>query len=104
MSYSRAGRKTSEELKYTASLSEEQTSRADLWKQGSHCEILHVSDHIPALVFYISGGELESPTNLVTSEVTHYSFRATWTAPGGPVDQYRVTYRMAAGGPEQEVR
>ncbi|XP_026196610.1 collagen alpha-1(XII) chain isoform X1 [Anabas testudineus] len=49
------------------------------------------------------GGELESPTNLVTSEVTHHSFRATWTAPGGPVDQYRVTYMTVAGGPEQEV-
>uniref|UniRef100_A0A3Q1GZJ3 Collagen alpha-1(XII) chain n=1 Tax=Anabas testudineus TaxID=64144 RepID=A0A3Q1GZJ3_ANATE len=51
----------------------------------------------------VKGGELESPTNLVTSEVTHHSFRATWTAPGGPVDQYRVTYMTVAGGPEQEV-
>ncbi|KAK5852560.1 hypothetical protein PBY51_006413 [Eleginops maclovinus] len=38
------------------------------------------------------GGELEAPTNLVTSEVTHSSFRATWTGPDGPVDKYRVTY------------
>ncbi|KAK2855870.1 hypothetical protein Q5P01_004605 [Channa striata] len=49
------------------------------------------------------GGELESPTNLVTSEVTHYSFRATWTAPGGPVDKYRVTYMPVAGGPLLEL-
>uniref|UniRef100_A0A8C9ZS57 Collagen alpha-1(XII) chain n=1 Tax=Sander lucioperca TaxID=283035 RepID=A0A8C9ZS57_SANLU len=49
-------------------------------------------------------GELEAPTDLVTSEVTHRSFRATWTAPGSPVDKYRVTYVMVAGGPTQEVR
>ncbi|XP_072219016.1 collagen alpha-1(XII) chain isoform X1 [Leuresthes tenuis] len=45
---------------------------------------------------------LKEPTNLVTSEVTHYSFRATWTAPDGDVDQYRVTYMMVAGGPTME--
>ncbi|XP_049446985.1 collagen alpha-1(XII) chain isoform X1 [Epinephelus fuscoguttatus] len=49
------------------------------------------------------GVELEAPTNLVTSEVTHRSFRATWTAPGSPVDKYRVSYMMAAGGPTQEL-
>ncbi|KAG7508225.1 collagen alpha-1(XII) chain-like isoform X2 [Solea senegalensis] len=50
------------------------------------------------------GGEgVESPTNLVTSDVTHYSFRASWTAPGGPVDRYRVVYAAAAGGPSYEV-
>uniref|UniRef100_A0A3Q2D309 Collagen, type XII, alpha 1b n=1 Tax=Cyprinodon variegatus TaxID=28743 RepID=A0A3Q2D309_CYPVA len=47
--------------------------------------------------------EIGPPTNLVTSEVTHYSFRATWTPPGIPVDLYRVTYMMAAGGPTLEV-
>ncbi|XP_035811889.2 collagen alpha-1(XII) chain isoform X3 [Amphiprion ocellaris] len=46
---------------------------------------------------------LEAPTNLVTSEVTHRSFRATWTAPDGPVDKYRITYMMVAGGPTQEL-
>lgn len=51
-----------------------------------------------------SGGGLEAPTNLVTSEVTHHSFRATWTAPGSPVDKYRVTYMLATGGPTEEVR
>uniref|UniRef100_A0A667Y534 Collagen alpha-1(XII) chain n=1 Tax=Myripristis murdjan TaxID=586833 RepID=A0A667Y534_9TELE len=49
------------------------------------------------------GGELEAPTDLVTSEVTHRSFRVTWTAPGGPVDQFRVTYMIAAGGPTLQV-
>uniref|UniRef100_A0A671W2H9 Collagen alpha-1(XII) chain n=1 Tax=Sparus aurata TaxID=8175 RepID=A0A671W2H9_SPAAU len=56
------------------------------------CEIPDMSDHIPALVCYFSDPELEAPTDLVTSEVTHHSFRATWTAPAGPVDKYRVTY------------
>ncbi|XP_038160859.1 collagen alpha-1(XII) chain [Cyprinodon tularosa] len=50
-----------------------------------------------------SEAEIGPPTNLVTSEVTHYSFRATWTPPGIPVDLYRVTYMMAAGGPTLEV-
>ncbi|XP_069033568.1 collagen alpha-1(XII) chain isoform X2 [Embiotoca jacksoni] len=50
-----------------------------------------------------SDAELEPPTNLVTSEVTHRSFRATWTAPDGPVDQYRITYMLVAGGPTQEL-
>ncbi|XP_034073276.1 LOW QUALITY PROTEIN: collagen alpha-1(XII) chain-like [Gymnodraco acuticeps] len=42
------------------------------------------------------GGELAAPSNLLTSEVTFSSFRATWTAPDGPVDMYRVTYRKVA--------
>ncbi|XP_030576757.1 collagen alpha-1(XII) chain isoform X2 [Archocentrus centrarchus] len=46
---------------------------------------------------------LESPVFLVTSEVTQSSFRATWTPPGGPVDNFRVTYMMAAGGPTEEL-
>ncbi|XP_029281105.1 LOW QUALITY PROTEIN: collagen alpha-1(XII) chain [Cottoperca gobio] len=49
------------------------------------------------------GGELEAPTNLMTSEVTHSSFRATWTASDGPVDNYRVTYMKVAGGPTQQL-
>uniref|UniRef100_A0A3Q4MGK4 Collagen alpha-1(XII) chain n=1 Tax=Neolamprologus brichardi TaxID=32507 RepID=A0A3Q4MGK4_NEOBR len=48
-------------------------------------------------------GPVAAPTNLVTSEVTQSSFRATWTPPDGPVDQFRVTYVMAAGGPTEEV-
>lgn len=79
-------------------------TRADLWWQSSRCEILDVSDRIPAPVRSLSGGEAEPPTNLVTSEVTHRSFRATWTPPAGAVDKYRVTYVPVAGGTMQEVR
>ncbi|XP_028294319.1 collagen alpha-1(XII) chain isoform X3 [Gouania willdenowi] len=45
------------------------------------------------------GGAPGAPTNLVTSEVTHQSFRATWTAPDGPVEKYRVVYMTASGRP-----
>ncbi|XP_056260514.1 collagen alpha-1(XII) chain isoform X3 [Seriola aureovittata] len=47
--------------------------------------------------------EMSPPNNLVTSEVTHRSFRATWTAPGSPVDKYRVTYVPVAGGTTEEL-
>ncbi|KAM9842426.1 collagen alpha-1(XII) chain [Aulostomus maculatus] len=47
------------------------------------------------------GGPPEAPTNLVTSEVTHQSFRATWTAPEGPVEKYRVEYVTVSGRPQQ---
>lgn len=47
---------------------------------------------------------MEAPTNLVTSEVTHRSFRATWTPPSNNVDKYRVTYVSVAGEPKLEVR
>ncbi|XP_040916067.1 collagen alpha-1(XII) chain isoform X2 [Toxotes jaculatrix] len=47
------------------------------------------------------GGAPEAPTNLITSEVTHQSFRATWTAPDGPVEQYRVEYMTVSGRPQQ---
>ncbi|XP_012717523.2 collagen alpha-1(XII) chain isoform X4 [Fundulus heteroclitus] len=47
------------------------------------------------------GGAPDSPTDLVTSEVTHQSFRASWTAPEGPVDRYRVEYRTVSGVPKQ---
>uniref|UniRef100_A0A3Q3NC05 Collagen, type XII, alpha 1b n=1 Tax=Labrus bergylta TaxID=56723 RepID=A0A3Q3NC05_9LABR len=45
----------------------------------------------------------EAPTNLVTSEVTHRSFRATWTPPGRTVDMYKVTYTAVDGGATQEL-
>lgn len=79
-------------------------SLSDLWWQSSQCEILDMSDRVPTLLRDFAGGEPEALTNLVTSEVTHRSFRATWTAPDGPVDSYRVTYAPVAGGPAQEVR
>uniref|UniRef100_A0A668AMZ2 Collagen alpha-1(XII) chain n=1 Tax=Myripristis murdjan TaxID=586833 RepID=A0A668AMZ2_9TELE len=44
-----------------------------------------------------TGGALEAPTNLITSQVTPYSFRATWTGPEGPVDKYRVEYMTLTG-------
>lgn len=48
-----------------------------------------------------TGGAPDAPTNLVTSDVTHHSFRATWTAPEGPVEQYRVEYMTVSGQPQQ---
>lgn len=56
------------------------------------------------LVFYLAEATGGGPTDLVTSEVTHRSFRATWTAPSVSVDIYRVTYTPVAGGATQEVR
>uniref|UniRef100_A0A3Q3JN59 Collagen alpha-1(XII) chain n=1 Tax=Monopterus albus TaxID=43700 RepID=A0A3Q3JN59_MONAL len=44
-------------------------------------------------------GRKRPPNNLVTSEVTHHSFRASWTAPEGPIDVYRVTYMTMGGVP-----
>ncbi|KAL3979334.1 cell surface hyaluronidase [Sarotherodon galilaeus] len=51
-----------------------------------------------------SSHTLEAPTNLVTSEVTESSFRATWTPPNGTVEKYHVTYMMTAGERIEEVR
>ncbi|XP_061599580.1 collagen alpha-1(XII) chain-like isoform X2 [Cololabis saira] len=47
------------------------------------------------------GGAPDSATNLVTSEVTYQSFRATWTAPEGTVERYRVEYMVPSGSPQQ---
>ncbi|XP_031703091.1 collagen alpha-1(XII) chain isoform X1 [Anarrhichthys ocellatus] len=47
------------------------------------------------------GGAPDAPTDLVTSEVTHHSFRATWVAPDGPVEKYRVEYMTLSGRPQQ---
>ncbi|XP_039992554.1 collagen alpha-1(XII) chain isoform X2 [Xiphias gladius] len=47
------------------------------------------------------GGAADAPTNLVTSEITHHSFRATWTAPEGPVEKYLVEYMTLSGLPQQ---
>lgn len=51
----------------------------------------------------LTGGGPEPPTDLTTSEVTHYSFRATWVAPDGPVEKYRIEYVSIAGGEPQKV-
>ncbi|TRY57351.1 hypothetical protein DNTS_024942 [Danionella cerebrum] len=45
-----------------------------------------------------TGGGPGSPTDLVTSEVTHYSFRVTWIPPDEPVEKFRIEYVPAAGG------
>lgn len=60
--------------------------------------------NICAVCFFSDDESVAAPTNLVTSEVTQSSFRATWTPLDGPVDKFRVTYVMAAGGPTEEVR
>ncbi|XP_051951417.1 collagen alpha-1(XII) chain-like isoform X2 [Xyrauchen texanus] len=44
------------------------------------------------------GGGPGTPTDLVTSEVTHYSFRATWMPPDEPVEKFRIEYVPATGG------
>uniref|UniRef100_A0A8C1H4V2 Collagen, type XII, alpha 1b n=1 Tax=Cyprinus carpio carpio TaxID=630221 RepID=A0A8C1H4V2_CYPCA len=45
-----------------------------------------------------------TPTDLVTSEVTHYSFRATWMPPDEPVEKFRIEYVPAAGGKTEVVK
>lgn len=52
-------------------------------------------------IFSLKGGGPDAPTDLVTSEVTHYSFRASWTGPEGPVEKYRVEYMTLSGRPQQ---
>ncbi|XP_031437444.1 collagen alpha-1(XII) chain isoform X2 [Clupea harengus] len=44
------------------------------------------------------GGGPGTPTDLETSEVTHYSFRATWMPPDEPVERFRIEYVPVAGG------
>lgn len=58
-------------------------------------------DLTPSLPFSLIGGGPEAPTDLVTSEVTHYSFRASWTGPEGPVEKYRVEYMTLSGRPQK---
>uniref|UniRef100_A0A3B4FJG1 Collagen alpha-1(XII) chain-like n=1 Tax=Pundamilia nyererei TaxID=303518 RepID=A0A3B4FJG1_9CICH len=43
----------------------------------------------------------DAPTNLVTSEVTHRSFRVTWDGPDDQPEKYRVEYRTLSGAPQQ---
>ncbi|XP_058235769.1 collagen alpha-1(XII) chain isoform X2 [Hemibagrus wyckioides] len=44
------------------------------------------------------GGGPGTPTDLETSEVTQYSFRATWMPPDEPVERFRIEYVPVAGG------
>ncbi|XP_030574027.1 collagen alpha-1(XII) chain isoform X2 [Archocentrus centrarchus] len=48
------------------------------------------------------GGVPDAPTDLVTSEVTHRSFRVTWSGPESQPEKYRVEYRTLSG-PSQQV-
>uniref|UniRef100_A0AAX7UCA1 Collagen alpha-1(XII) chain n=1 Tax=Astatotilapia calliptera TaxID=8154 RepID=A0AAX7UCA1_ASTCA len=43
----------------------------------------------------------DAPTNLVTSEVTHRSFRVTWDGPDDQPEKYRVEYKTLSGAPQQ---
>lgn len=49
----------------------------------------------------LTGGAPDAPTNLVTSEVTHQSFRVTWDGPDDQPEKYRVEYRTLSGAPQQ---
>ncbi|CAI5695215.1 unnamed protein product [Oreochromis niloticus] len=49
------------------------------------------------------GGAPDAPTNLVTSEVTHQSFRVTWDGPDDQPEKYRVEYRTLSGAPQQVI-
>uniref|UniRef100_A0AAR2KZ53 Collagen alpha-1(XII) chain n=1 Tax=Pygocentrus nattereri TaxID=42514 RepID=A0AAR2KZ53_PYGNA len=48
-------------------------------------------------------GKLAPPTDLVTSEPTHYSFRVTWTKAEGPIEKYLVEYVPVAGGQTRQL-
>lgn len=49
------------------------------------------------------GGGPGTPTDLETSEVTQYSFRATWMPPDEPVERFRIEYVPVAGGKTEVV-
>lgn len=50
---------------------------------------------------HLTGGPPEAPTNLVTSDATHRSFRATWTPPEDLPEGYRVEYTSPTGQTKQ---
>uniref|UniRef100_A0A3Q2Y3A0 Collagen alpha-1(XII) chain n=1 Tax=Hippocampus comes TaxID=109280 RepID=A0A3Q2Y3A0_HIPCM len=54
--------------------------------------LLDIVDRLTVNLCNSVKGSPDAPTNLVTSEVTHSSFRATWTAPEDPVEKFRVEY------------
>ncbi|XP_052386234.1 collagen alpha-1(XII) chain-like isoform X2 [Carassius gibelio] len=49
------------------------------------------------------GAGPEPPTDLTTSDVTHYSFRVSWVGPDGPVEKYSIEYVSTAGGEPQNL-
>jgi len=48
-----------------------------------------------------TGDSPESPTDLVTSEVTHHSFRVTWNGPSTAPEKFRVDYVDVSGRTQQ---
>nr|XP_049613656.1 collagen alpha-1(XII) chain isoform X7 [Syngnathus scovelli] len=44
----------------------------------------------------------EAPSDLTTSEVTHRSFRASWSAPQTPVEMFRLVYALDNGAQSRE--
>ena len=59
---------------------------------------------VPPFLCGFAEVELEAPSDLVTSEETHHSFRVSWTPPESPVEKYRVTYQSVDGGAIKEER
>lgn len=57
--------------------------------------------HIYSLFVPLTVSQPEAPTNLVTSDATHQSFRATWTPPEDLPEKYRVEYTSPTGQTRQ---
>lgn len=47
---------------------------------------------------------MEAPSDLVTFDETHHSFRVSWTEPDSPPEKFLLTYSRTAGGDVQEVK
>lgn len=57
----------------------------------------------PFFILEVLPNKTGTPLNLVTSDVTAHSFRASWSPAPGNVHRYRVVYAPAQGGEPQEV-
>lgn len=66
-------------------------------RASAPCEPFDMAVHLSPFTLDPGGGP-GTPTDLVTSEVTHYSFRATWIPPDEPVERFRIEYVPKAGG------
>lgn len=47
---------------------------------------------------------MEAPSDLVTFDQTHHSFRVSWTGPDSPPEKFLLAYARTAGGDAQEVK
>lgn len=47
---------------------------------------------------------MEAPSDLVTFDQTHHSFRVSWTEPSSPPEAFLLTYARTAGGDIREVK